>query len=103
MAEQSNELKKLFAVATDLVLSGKLRTKSIELIGSLGTHDALLALLELAANEQLTKGCQVSVNINLTNLGIDQPTRLLLLLPMMINCLSGSRLTYLRTRQRSLS
>lgn len=56
MAEQSDELKKLFAVATDLVLSGKLRTKSIELIGSLGTHDALLALLELAANEQLTRG-----------------------------------------------
>lgn len=51
MAEQSDELRKLFAVATDLVLSGKLRTKSIELIGSLGTHDALLALLELAANE----------------------------------------------------
>ena len=55
MAEQPDELKKLVAVATDLVLATKLRTKSIELIGSMGTYDALLALLGLAANEQLTK------------------------------------------------
>lgn len=52
MTEQSDELKKLFVVAADLVLSGKLRTKSIGLIGNPGTHDALLALLELAANER---------------------------------------------------
>jgi len=56
MAEQPDELKKLVAVATDLVLAAKLRTKSIELIGNIGTHEALLALLGLAANEQLTKG-----------------------------------------------
>ena len=56
MVEQSDELKKLVAVATDSVLSAKLRTKSIEVIGSIGTHDALLALLALAANERLTKG-----------------------------------------------
>ncbi|MFC2072287.1 hypothetical protein ACFLUU_06215 [Chloroflexota bacterium] len=56
MAEQPDELKKLVTVATDLVLSIKLRTKSIELIGSLSTYEALLALLGLAANEQLTKG-----------------------------------------------
>ncbi len=56
MPEQSDELKKLVAVATDLVLSSKLRTKSIELIGNIGTHEALLALLELAANDQLTRG-----------------------------------------------
>lgn len=56
MAEQPDELKKLVAVATDLVLAAKLRTKSIELIGNIGTHDALLALLGLAANEQSTKG-----------------------------------------------
>ncbi|MFC2035875.1 hypothetical protein ACFLUJ_07135 [Chloroflexota bacterium] len=56
MAEQPDELKKLVAVATDLVLAPKLRIKSIELIGSIGTHDALLALLGLAAKEQLTKG-----------------------------------------------
>jgi len=53
MAEQANELTKLVAIATDLDLSAQLRTKSIELIGNIGTHDALLALLDLAANERL--------------------------------------------------
>ena len=52
-AEQIDELKKLIAIATDLVLSAELRTKSIELIGKIGTHEALLALLNLAANEGL--------------------------------------------------
>ncbi len=56
MPEQTDELKKLAAVATDLGLSAELRTKAIGLIGNIGTHDALLALLELVANEQLTKG-----------------------------------------------
>jgi len=55
MAEQSEELKKLVAVATDLVLSAKLRIEAIESIGNIGSHDALLALLGLAANEQLTR------------------------------------------------
>jgi len=55
MAEKPDELKKLIAVATDLVLSAKLRTKSIELIGRIGSHEALLALLNLVSNEQLTK------------------------------------------------
>jgi len=56
MAEQPDELKRLVDVATDMVLSAKLRTSSIELIGKIGTHEALLALLELAAHEQLTRG-----------------------------------------------
>ena len=56
MAEQPDELKKLVTVATDLGLSVELRTKAIELIGNIGTHDALLALLGVAANEQSTKG-----------------------------------------------
>ncbi len=55
MAEQPNELKKMVAVATDLVLAAKLRTDAIKLIGNIGSHEALLALLDLAANEQLTK------------------------------------------------
>ena len=55
MTEQSNELKKLAAIATDLGLSAELRLKSIELIGSIGTHDALLILLDLAANRELIK------------------------------------------------
>ena len=55
MAEQSNELKKLATIAADLGLSAALRIKSIELIGSIGTHDALLILLDLAANRELIK------------------------------------------------
>ena len=55
MAEQSNELKKLATIAADLGLSAPLRIKSIELIGSIGTHDALLALLDLVANADLIK------------------------------------------------
>lgn len=55
MAETTDELQKMYAVATDMVLSTKLRSQSIELIGKLGSHEALLALLELAANEQLTR------------------------------------------------
>ena len=55
MAEQSNELKKLATIATDLGLSAPLRIKSIELIGNIGTHDALLILLDLAANKELVK------------------------------------------------
>jgi len=55
MADKPNELRKLVAIATDLELASKLRTKAIEMIGRIGTHEALLALLELAANEGLIK------------------------------------------------
>ena len=55
MAEQPNELKKLATIATDLELSAALRTKSIELIGNIGTHDALLILLNLAGSKELIK------------------------------------------------
>lgn len=55
MSEQPDELKKLIAVATDLVMASKLRIDAIKLIGNIGSHDALLALLSLAANEQLPK------------------------------------------------
>jgi len=55
MAEPSSELEKLANIATDLGLSDALRTKSIELIGGIGTHDALLVLLDLAANKELAK------------------------------------------------
>jgi hypothetical protein len=55
MAEHAEELKKLVAVATDMQLSGELRAKAVKLIGELGTHEALLALLNLVGNETLTK------------------------------------------------
>ena len=55
MSEQKNELKKLADIAADLDLSATLRIKSIELIGKIGTHDALLILLGLAGNKELIK------------------------------------------------
>ena len=55
MAEKPNELTKLVNLATDLQMEAKLRISAIEQLGSLGTHDALLALLELAANTGLIR------------------------------------------------
>ena len=55
MAEKPNELKKLVIIATDLQLAAELRTKAVEQLGSLGTHEALLALLDLAANTGLVR------------------------------------------------
>ncbi|MFC1958693.1 hypothetical protein ACFLV6_02115, partial [Chloroflexota bacterium] len=43
------------AVATDLVLPAKVRADTIKFIGNMGSREALLALLELAANEKITK------------------------------------------------
>lgn len=54
MSEQiTSELKKLATIANDIELSTELRSQSIKVIGSIGTHDALLALLDLAANIKL--------------------------------------------------
>ena len=55
MAEKPNELSKLVTIATDLQLAAELRTKAVEQLGSLGTHEALLALLDLAANTGLLR------------------------------------------------
>ena len=55
MAERSEQLKKLLAISTDLELTADLRVKAIELLGNIGTHEALLILLELAANKDLEK------------------------------------------------
>jgi HEAT repeat protein len=50
------EIKKLSAIAIDMDLSGGLRSNAIKNMGNIGTHDALLALLDLAANEKLNAG-----------------------------------------------
>lgn len=55
MAERPEELKKLATIATDLELSAELRIKAMEMLGNIGTHEALLVLLELAANEELIR------------------------------------------------
>lgn len=51
--EQSEELNKLTSIAQDMHLDSKLRIQAIDLLGKLKTHEALLALLSLAANEKL--------------------------------------------------
>ena len=50
------EIKKLAAIAVDMDLSGGIRTNAIKNMGNIGTRDALVALLELAANEKLNPG-----------------------------------------------
>ena len=52
-SEQPDELKKLAAIAVDLTLSPDLRTKAVDLLGNIGSPEALRALLDLAANEKL--------------------------------------------------
>ena len=47
------ELKKLADIATDLEFPSKLRLDAIEQLGNIGTHEALLGLLGLAANDKL--------------------------------------------------
>ncbi len=54
MSEQiASELQKLHNIAVDMDLSGDLRANAVKSIGSIGTHDALLTLLDLVANEKL--------------------------------------------------
>ena len=55
MAEHADQLKKLGTIATDLELTADLRIKAIEMMGRIGTHEALLVLLDLAANEKLVR------------------------------------------------
>lgn len=53
MSQESTEPKKLEAIATDLGLSADLRIKALELLGKVGTQEALRILLDMAANEKL--------------------------------------------------
>ncbi len=52
---QDSQLKKLSQIAMDTDISSELRLKAIEQLGRVGTHAALLALLELIANEKLVR------------------------------------------------
>jgi hypothetical protein len=54
MNERPEELKKLSAIATDMGFNADLRTKAIEQMGIHSSKEALLALFDLAANDQLT-------------------------------------------------
>jgi hypothetical protein len=49
----NEELKKLSNIATDMQLSGKMRTQAINQLGEMASHESLLVLLNLAANDRL--------------------------------------------------
>ena len=49
----TDELKKLASIATDMQLSGKMRQQAISQLSEMGSHEALLVLLNLAANDKL--------------------------------------------------
>ena len=51
--QRIDELKKLANIATDMELPRELRIKAIESLKNISTHEALLVLLNLAANEKL--------------------------------------------------
>ena len=53
MSEKPAELKKLADIAADMTLPAELRNKAVEQLGNMASHEALLALLDLAANEGL--------------------------------------------------
>ena len=53
LEETPDELKKLANIATDMELASKMRTQAVDQLGIISTHEALLVLLNLAANEKL--------------------------------------------------
>jgi hypothetical protein len=59
MAEQfdeenvADELKKLAGIATDMQMASKMRTQAINQLGEMASHESLLVLLNLAANDRL--------------------------------------------------
>ena len=48
-----DELKKLENIATDMQLDSKIRNQSVNQLGEIGSHESLLVLLNLAANDKL--------------------------------------------------
>ena len=55
MSEQiNNELQKLCGLAADMTLTEKIRHQAMQSIADIGSHEALLVLLDLAANKNLT-------------------------------------------------
>jgi hypothetical protein len=47
------ELKKLSNIATDIQMSSKMRIQAINTLGDMGSHESLLVLLNLVANDRL--------------------------------------------------
>lgn len=55
MEEPPEELKKLAAIATDLEIPARLRADAVKTLGKIGTHEALLILLNMAGNDRLLR------------------------------------------------
>ncbi|MFA5629731.1 MAG: hypothetical protein WC958_05760 [Dehalococcoidales bacterium] len=54
MTDQINpEIQKLCELAADMGLPGKIRHEAVQSIANIGSREALLTLLDLAANENL--------------------------------------------------
>jgi hypothetical protein len=49
----TDELKKLAGIATDMQMAGKMRMQAINQLGEMASHESLLVLLNLAANDRL--------------------------------------------------
>ncbi len=49
----TEELRKLAGIATDMQMASKIRTQAINQLGEMASHEALLVLLNLAANDKL--------------------------------------------------
>jgi hypothetical protein len=49
----NEELKKLSSIATDMQMSSKMRTQAINQLGEMASHESLLVLLNLAANDRM--------------------------------------------------
>ena len=49
----TDELRKLATIATDMQMAGKMRSHAIDQLGQMGSHESLLVLLNLAANDKL--------------------------------------------------
>ena len=52
--QSTNELNKLMTIASDTEMSADIRMRVIKSIGSIGSHDALLCLLEIVANDRIS-------------------------------------------------
>ena len=55
MTEETDRLQKLINIASDLKIPGELRFKAITQIGTMGTHEALVALLDVVGNKAVTR------------------------------------------------
>ena len=51
--EKMDEVKKMGNIASDLAIDVKMRTQAINVLGDMATHESLLILLNIAANDRL--------------------------------------------------